>query len=191
MLQNTQLVNRSVLRYTNALYGVENDENKKNKIFDEIKKIINILDNNENFTLILKSPILNRSQQIEIASNIFSIKDKQKIIVSESLFGLIMLLAKNSKLFILEDVFKKYIELHNSKENELEVIVSSVKKISEDVKNQLKKSFSKNGKMNVNIVNIVDKALLGGLIIQIGSNLIDTSIKTKLNKIKSAMKGAN
>ena len=45
--------------------------------------------------------------------------------------------------------------------------------------------------MKVKIVNLIDKDLLGGLIIQIGSNLIDTSIRTKLNKIKSAMKGAN
>ena len=45
--------------------------------------------------------------------------------------------------------------------------------------------------MNVKIINLIDKDLLGGLIIQIGSNLIDTSIRTKLNKVKNAMKGAN
>ena len=45
--------------------------------------------------------------------------------------------------------------------------------------------------MKVKIINLIDKDLLGGLIIQIGSNLIDTSIRTKLNKIKNAMKGAN
>ena len=56
---------------------------------------------------------------------------------------------------------------------------------------QLKKIFSKNGKLKVKIVNLIDKELLGGLIIQIGSNLIDTSVRTKLNKIKSAMKGAS
>ena len=45
--------------------------------------------------------------------------------------------------------------------------------------------------MKVKIINLIDKDLLGGLIIQIGSNLIDTSIRTKLNKVKNAMKGAN
>ena len=41
------------------------------------------------------------------------------------------------------------------------------------------------------IINLIDKDILGGLIIQIGSNLIDMSVKSKLNKIKNAMKGAN
>jgi len=45
--------------------------------------------------------------------------------------------------------------------------------------------------LKVKIINLIDKDLLGGLIIQIGSNLIDTSIRTKLNTVKNAMKGAN
>ena len=45
--------------------------------------------------------------------------------------------------------------------------------------------------MKVKVINLIDKDLLGGLIIQIGSNLIDTSIRSKLNKVKNVMKGAN
>ena len=69
--------------------------------------------------------------------------------------------------------------------------VTSVIKINNSLEEQLKKNLSKNGKMKVKIINLIDKDLLGGLIIQIGSNLIDTSIRTKLNKVKNAMKGAN
>ena len=102
-----------------------------------------------------------------------------------------MLLAKNSKLRILEDVLNRCIELQTSNNRELKVNVTSVSEVSDSLISKLKKIFSKNGKMNVKIVNIIDKDLLGGLIIQVGSNLIDTSVRTKLNKIKSAMKGAN
>ena len=45
--------------------------------------------------------------------------------------------------------------------------------------------------MNVKVINHIDENLLGGLVLKVGSNLIDTSVRTKLNKIKSAMKGAN
>ena len=64
-------------------------------------------------------------------------------------------------------------------------------KINQDLEDKLKKVLSRDGKMKVKIINLIDKDLIGGLIIQIGSNLIDTSIKTKLNKVKNAMKGAN
>ena len=191
MLQNSQLVNRSVIRYSNALYGVEKDKNKQNKVFEEIKKLLNILDSSSNFNLIFKSPLLNKKQQNEVVLDLFSETDKKKIIVSKTLFGLLVVLAKNSKLYIFQDVLKRYLDLHNSDNKELKVTVSSVVKLSEDLEGQLKKIFSKNGKMEVKLVNLIDKELLGGLIIQVGSNLIDTSIRTKISKIKSVMKGAN
>ena len=102
-----------------------------------------------------------------------------------------MLLAKNSKLHLLEDVLKRCLELQNSDNKEIKVIVTSVSKIRESLVDKIKKVFSKNGKVTVKIINIINEELLGGLIIQVGSNLIDTSIRTKLNKIKNAMKGAN
>ena len=71
------------------------------------------------------------------------------------------------------------------------LLATSVSKIKESLVDKIKKVFSKNGKVTVKIINIINEELLGGLIIQVGSNLIDTSIRTKLNKIKNAMKGAN
>ena len=81
--------------------------------------------------------------------------------------------------------------MHTADNKEIKVNVTSVIKINDSLENKLKKILSKNGKLKVKIINLIDKDLLGGLIIQIGSNLIDTSIKTKLNKVKNAMKGAN
>ena len=126
-----------------------------------------------------------------MVSNLFSEKKEKKIQVGKDLLGLIMLLAKNSRLNILEGVLKRYLELHVSDNKEIEVKVSSVVKINDSLENNLKKILSKNGKLKVKIINLIDKDLLGGLIIQIGSNLIDTSIRTKLNTVKNAMKGAN
>ena len=105
--------------------------------------------------------------------------------------GLISLLAKNSKLHILEDVLKRCLELKNFNNKEVKVNVTSVTKLDESLVDRLKKIFSKNGKMNVKVINHIDENLLGGLVIKVGSNLIDTSVRTKLNKIKSAMKGVN
>ena len=81
--------------------------------------------------------------------------------------------------------------MHTADNKEIKVNVTSVIKINDSLEDKLKKTLSKNGKMKVKIINLIDKDLLGGLIIQIGSNLIDTSIRTKLNKVKNAMKGAN
>ena len=191
MVQNSQLINRSVVRYSRALYGLAVDKKIQNKMYAECKDLLRIFSENPSFTTIFKSQLLNKKKQISVVSKIFSDKKEKKIQISKDLLGLIMLLAKNARLNILEEVLKRYMELHTSDNKEIKVNVTSVVKINESLENKLKKILSKNGKMKVKVINLIDKDLLGGLIIQIGSNLIDMSIKTKLNKVKNAMKGAN
>ena len=191
MVQNLQQINRSVVRYSNALYGISVDKGIQNRMYEESKELLSIFSTNTNFNTIFKSQLLNKKKQISVVSNLFSEKKEKKIQVSKDLLGLIMLLATNSRLNILEGVLKRYLELHISDNKEIEVKVSSVVKINDSLENNLKKILSKNGKLKVKIINLIDKDLLGGLIIQIGSNLIDTSIRTKLNRVKNAMKGAN
>ena len=190
-MQNSQLMNRSVVRYSNALYGISTDKNIQNKIYEESKELLNIFSKNNDFENLFKSPLLNKKKQVELVSELFSDKKDNKIVVSKDLFGLIVLLAKNSRLNIFQEVLKRFMQLHTSDNKEVKVYVSSVIKISDNLEDQLKKTLSKNGKMKVKVINLIDKDLLGGLIIQIGSNLIDTSIRSKLNKVKNVMKGAN
>jgi F-type H+-transporting ATPase subunit delta len=191
MMQNSQLMNRSVVRYSNALYGIAIDKNIQNKIYEESKELLDIFSKNNDFENLFKSPLLNKKKQVEVVSELFSDKKDNKIVVSKDLFGLIVLLAKNSRLNIFQEVLKRFMQLHTSDNKEIKVHVTSVIKISDNLEDQLKKTLSKNGKMKVKVINLIDKDLLGGLIIQIGSNLIDTSIRSKLNKVKNAMKGAN
>ena len=191
MMQNSQLMNRSVVRYSNALYGISIDKNIQNKIYEESKELLDIFSKNNDFENLFKSPLLNKKKQVEVVSELFSDKKDNKIVVSKDLFGLIVLLAKNSRLNIFQEVLKRFMQLHTSDNKEVKVYVTSVIKISDNLEDQLKKTLSKNGKMKVKVINLIDKDLLGGLIIQIGSNLIDTSIRSKLNKVKNAMKGAN
>jgi F-type H+-transporting ATPase subunit delta len=191
MMQNSQLMNRSVVRYSNALYGISIDKNIQNKIYEESKDLLDIFSKNNDFENLFKSPLLNKKKQVEVVSELFSDKKDNKIVVSKDLFGLIVLLAKNSRLNIFQEVLKRFMQLHTSDNKEVKVYVTSVIKISDNLEDQLKKTLSKNGKMKVKVINLIDKDLLGGLIIQIGSNLIDTSIRSKLNKVKNVMKGAN
>ena len=189
MLQNTQFDYKAIVRYSDAYYATETQ--KKSIKFEEIKMLLQIFDSNKDFNVLFKSPLLNKKQQSLLVFKIFSDKESKKISVSKNLLGLISLLAKNSKLHILEDVLKRCLELKNFNNKELKVHVTSVSKLNESLVDRLKKIFSKNGKMNVKVINYIDKNLLGGLVIKVGSNLIDTSVRTKLNKVKSAMKGVN
>lgn len=190
MVQNLQLINRAVVRYSNALYDISVEKSIQNKIYEECNSLLGIFSQNDSFDMILKSPLLNKKKQVEIVSKLFSYRKEKKILVSKDMLSLILLLAKNSKLNILNEVLKRFLELHTLDKKEIKVTVTSVIKINNNLEDKLKKVLSKNGKLKVKIINLIDKDLIGGLIIQVGSNLIDTSIRTKLNMVKNAMKGA-
>ena len=109
MLQNTQFDYRAVVRYSDAYYATES---KKMIKFDEIKMLLQMIEKSKDFNVLFKSRLLNKKQQSLLVLKIFSDKESKKISVSKNL-GLISLLAKNSKLHILEDVLKRCLELKN------------------------------------------------------------------------------
>ena len=73
--------------------------------------------------------------------------------------------------------------------NEKNIEVISSIDLEDEIKNKLKQEISTVTGKKIKIVNIVDKNILGGLIIKINSLMIDSSIKTKLNKYEFSMKG--
>ena len=99
-------------------------------------------------------------------------------------------LISKGRFFYLEKILKDYLITCSKKRGEIKAELRSAKNMSEDeikkVKDDLIKSFE--SKINLNFKN--DPSLIGGLIIQVGSVMIDTSIKNKLQKIEKEMLGA-
>ena len=122
---------------------------------------------------------------------VFSVNDKKKIIVSEEMFKFFKVIASNRRLNILKNVLYSFLNLVKSMNQELNVKVTSAVPLNENILLQIKGVFSNKTKKQINIVSYVDKSIIGGIILQIGSNLIDASIKSKILKINNVIKGAN
>ena len=122
---------------------------------------------------------------------VFSVNDKKKIIVSEEMFKFFKVIASNRRLNILKNVLYSFSNLVKSMNQELNVKVTSAVPLNENILLQIKGVFSNKTKKQINIVSYVDKSIIGGIILQIGSNLIDASIKSKILKINNVIKGAN
>ena len=122
---------------------------------------------------------------------VFSVKDKKKIIVSKEMFKFLKVIASNRRLNILKSVLYSFSNLVKSMNQELNVKVTSAVPLNENILLKIKGIFSNKTKKQINIVSYVDKSIIGGIILQIGSNLIDASIKSKILKINNVIKGAN
>ena len=107
--------------------------------------------------------------------------------IDNLLKNFMMFLIKKRRFFYLEKILKSFIEICSVKRGEIKAEIQSAKELSNDEINKIAEDLAKNfsSKMKLNYKH--DKSLIGGLIVKIGSTMIDTSIKNKLQQIENRM----
>ena len=178
-------------RYAKALFDITKENSLEQIMFKEVNNILEIIISEKRFKKLLESPVLTSKEQKLMIQGIFSVNDKKKIIVSEEIFKFFKVIASNRRLNILKNVLYSFSNLVKSMNQEVNVKVTSAVPLNENILLQIKGIFSNKTKKQINIVSYVDKSIIGGIILQIGSNLIDASIKSKILKINNIIKGAN
>ena len=178
-------------RYAKALFDITKENSLEQIMFKEVNNILEIIISEKRFKKLLESPVLTSKEQKLMIQEVFSVKDKKKIIVSEEMFKFFKVIASNRRLNILKSVLYSFLNLVKSINQEVNVKVTSAVPLNEKILLQIKSIFSNRTKKQINIVSYVDKSIIGGIILQIGSNLIDASIKSKILKINNVIKGAN
>jgi F-type H+-transporting ATPase subunit delta len=145
--------------------------------------------------LLRQSPELRRFVLSPLFSNVQQQQGLSAILKALGITGLVrdffLLLAKNRRLFAVESVIRSFKELHAKERGEVEAgIVSAVpltKSQIQDLTDTLRQRLGKTPKFTT----AVDPKLLGGLVVKVGSQMIDTSLRTKLKNLEKAMKEAS
>ena len=122
-------------------------------------------------------------------------EDKQKVVsliaennnFSKTLKKFLNFIAIKNRLFFLDKIIESFLNIVSKNKGELKAKLISSKKLSEAEQHQVKNELSKDFKSKLNIDYKYDPDLIAGLIIQIGSVMVDTSIKTKLKKLEKNM----
>ena len=168
--------------YSQALYELSKEDNSLEIIEKEISAILKLLLENKDFKRLIKDPTI---KEKELSSTINAISDK---------FGFNLLLIKflnflitKRRLFYLEHILKDFLSICSKQRGEVSAKLVSSKDLSESEINKIKEELSKNFASNINLSYKFDPSLIGGLVIQIGSIMIDTSIKSKLQQIENKM----
>ena len=191
MKENSHLNEKSVVRYSLALYKVAKEQGIEKPLEIDASLIIEKYNNDKKFGLLLTSPLLSPKNQTEVVNSLFSSSKTTRIKIHKVMFAFIMLLASKNRLNIMKNCLDKFISMIVSENKELKVNITTVKTIDDSLKKKIIEIFSKKTKRRVNISNIVEKDILGGIIIEMGSNLIDVSIRNKISKINQVIKGVN
>jgi len=191
MEQNTQFSTEVSRRYSKALLRVANEDNSEQKVYNEVNDLLELLNSDDKFSKLFSSPLLSSRSQLKLINNLFCNTDKRKIKVSKSIFAFLKILAKNGRLKILLSSLYSFKFLVKSSHQEVNINITSASPITEENVKKIKSVLSKNTDKKINIISNVDKKIIGGIILQSGSNLIDASIKNKISKLNNIKKGVN
>ena len=179
--QNRQIV--SVSRYANALFQLAKEAKVLDTVSNDLTSLEVSINSDVEILKFIKNPSIKKNMKINFFNTVSQKLELSKL--TENFIGLII--AKNRVHYILE-----MISAFNALSSELKGIksatITSAKELSDDeiskIKMKLKDKF--NSEFNINL--LTDTSLIGGLKIQVGSQMIDSSIKNQLNLLKAKMK---
>jgi len=144
--------------------------------------MINLLNNSIDFSELIKNPTIKQSDQ----KNIFDSLSKE-FNFDSLLVKFFNLLIEKRRLFFIKKILNDFLLICSEQRGEVQAKLTAVKDLSlqelESIKNELKENFGSNIKLDY----IKDETLLGGLVLQVGSIMIDTSIKNKLKQVEQQM----
>ena len=114
----------------------------------------------------------------------------QKAGISELTRNFVGVVAKNRRLFALGDMCIAYRELLSARRGEISAEIVSAKPLSEKQRDALERTLHGAMGSKITLDTQVDASLLGGMIVKIGSRMVDSSLKTKLQRLELSLKGA-
>ena len=168
--------------YALALYEISKENSEVEKIETEMKSFQQLLKESSDFRKIILSPTVPKEDKKNV---IFSIVKKNNF--SNNLKKFLGFVIVKNRLFYLSRIIDSFLNLVSNSKGELKGKLISSKELSQKEKETIQKDLSKNFKSSLNLDYKYDPNLIAGLIIQIGSVMIDTSIKTKLKKLEKNM----
>jgi len=172
----------SVGRYSLALYELAEESNATHEIEKDSLSIIQLISNSEDFNLLINDPTNQKEDQLNV---ILKISEKFKI--NNLLTKFLSFLISKRRFFYVEKILKDFIETCSKKRGEIKAELTVAKELTEKEINSIKEELTKNFSSKIKLNYKYDPSLIGGLIVQVGSKMVDTSIKNKLQKITNRM----
>ena len=182
MSKNKRFSDTSANRYSLALFELASESNVLVLIEKNSNAFLNLILNNKDLNNLIKDPTISRDILINIINKL-SENSKLEVLFKNFLNFLII----KRRFFYIEKILKSFNEICSEKRGELKAEIKSAKELSQEEVNKITEELSNSFKSKIKLNYNYDQSLIGGLVVQIGSTMIDTSIKNKLQQIENMM----
>lgn len=172
-------------RYALALFELADGQRKLDQVANDLKSIDSMLKESNDLRRLIGNPVVSRAESGRAMASLV-----ERIGADELTRKFIGLVAANRRLFALPGMIKAFLAELAERRGEVTAEVVSATKLSDSQSQALEASLRNalGGKVALSVD--VDPSLIGGLVVKVGSRMVDSSLKTQLQKMRIAMKGA-
>ena len=171
-------------RYASALFDLARDERQIDAVGRSLDSLVQALADSREFSLLAESPLVGRADAAKAFAGIAA-----QLALDPITTNFLGVLARNGRKNQLTAVARLFRRLAADHRGETTAEVTTARPLNDDQVAQLKKQLRARAGRDVAIEAQVDPSILGGIVVKLGSQMIDASIRTKLNRLAAAMKG--
>tara|TARA_B100000686_G_C16351422_1_gene743048 strand:- start:63 stop:620 length:558 start_codon:yes stop_codon:yes gene_type:complete len=169
-------------RYALALYDLSIENNQTEEFASNMTTFMNAFNSNQNLKNFVKNPTYSTENQKIVFDKILNLMSFNKVV--KNFFSILII---KKRIFFVDQIIEEFLKLISTKRGEISGSLISPKAIDEKTISDIEREISENIKRSIKLKSKIDESLIGGIVIQIGSLMIDASIKNKLQKYKKLM----
>lgn len=171
-------------RYATALFDLALEANEIDAVERDLALIKEMMNESADLAWLVRSPLISRNDQAKAMAAVL-----EKLGVSDLVRRFVGTVAQNRRLFAISGMIDSFGALLSAHRGEVVAHVTSAKSLSKDQLEAVSVALKAAIGSDVSVNAAVDESLIGGMIFKVGSRMVDSSIRTKLQNLKFAMKG--
>ncbi|NIZ11055.1 F0F1 ATP synthase subunit delta [Pseudooceanicola sp. HF7] len=170
-------------RYASAVFEISNENGELSDLETSVNELSAALDASEDLREVISSPLISRTEQGNAIAAVAA-----KLGLTAALSSTLGLMAQKRRLFALPQLVKRLEELLAEHKGEVTAEVTSAEPLTKEQSEKLSAMLAETIGKQVKLQTTVDESLIGGLVVKVGSRMVDTSIRSKLNALQNVMK---
>ena len=172
-------------RYAHALYELSSEKKCVDDVLSDLQILKKYINQNKDFKLLIRSPLIASSAKLLIVEKLLSAHSTNILTIT-----FLKVISNNKRFASLPFIISRFVSINFEKRGEVLADITSADELSDKEKNRIKDKLRSILGEKLSLNYKVDNKILGGLIVKIGSKMIDSSLASKINKLKVAIEGA-
>jgi F-type H+-transporting ATPase subunit delta len=172
-------------RYATALFALAHETNAIDAVKADLERFNALVAESPDLTRLVRSPVFSAAEQLQALSAVL-----ERVGIGGLAAKFLKQVTTNRRLFAVRDMVRAYRELVAAHKGEATAEVTVAEQLKDDHVAALRNALKAVSGKDVDLAIRIDPAIIGGLVVKLGSRMVDTSLRTRLNAIRHAMKEA-